>query len=326
MMSRFIGLCRREWLEHRGGFLWAPASVAAIIASALALLLIFDLLDIARINFDLNLGEAAESNSHVAIRIHGDDASIGDLVNGLLASHEWTDGELATHLAALRRIVAQPFHYVYFVVLAFVLLGTLYDDRKDRTVLFWKSVPATDAETVLSKLVAAVWVAPAATIAMILATQIFLIAVVSGLVAGHETSGLGRVWTHSGLLIGFVELLAGYLIQGLWALPLYGWLLFISAAVNRGPLLWALLAPAALAGLEALVGSTSAVRTFIQDHIAFRALPRAHFGDGEALGRSTPGLGDAMGLFATADLWVGIAIGAAFLAGAIGLRQRKNEI
>ncbi|MCY3792848.1 MAG: hypothetical protein OXG51_00560 [Gammaproteobacteria bacterium] len=323
-MSGFIGLCRREWLEHRGGFLWAPASVAAVIVVAVALVLIVGQLNLARVDLDLDISEAPGSNTE--IRIDGEDTSIGGLVDGWLAHHEWTDEALSTHLAALRRGVAEPFHYVYFIVLVFVLLGALYDDRKDRTVLFWKSVPVTDTETVLSKLVTAVWVAPAATIAMVLAVQVFLLTVISGLAATRETLGIWSIWANSGLFIGLVELLAGYLIQGLWALPVTGWLLFISAAVNRGPFLWALFAPAALLVLEALVGLTSAVRDFIHDHLAFRALPRARPSDEDALEHGVTGLGDSIGLLVTVELWMGIAVGAAFLAGAVHLRRTKNEI
>ena len=324
MMSGFIGLCRREWLEHRGGFLWAPASVAAVIVVAVALVLIVGQLNLARVDLDLDISEAPGSNTE--IRIDGEDTSIGVLVEGWLAHHEWTDEALSTHLAALRRGVAEPFHYVYFIVLVFVLLGALYDDRKDRTVLFWKSVPVTDTETVLSKLVTAVWVAPAATIAMVLAVQVFLLTVISGLAATRETLSIWSIWANSGLFIGLVELLAGYLIQGLWALPVTGWLLFISAAVNRGPFLWALFAPAALLVLEALVGLTSAVRDFIHDHLAFRALPRARPSDEDALEHGATGLGDSIGLLVTVELWMGIAVGAAFLAGAVHLRRTKNEI
>ena len=233
MMSGFIGLCRREWLEHRGGFLWAPASVAAVIVVAVVLVLIVGQLDLARVDLDLDLSEAAGSDS--VIRIEGEDSSILDLVDGWLANHEWTDDELSAHLAALRRGVAEPFHYVYFIVLVFVLLGALYDDRKDRTVLFWKSVPVTDTETVLSKLITAVWLAPAATIAMVLAVQVFLLTVISGFAATHETLSIWPIWANSGLVIGLVELLAGYLIQGLWALPVTGWLLFISAPSAAAP-------------------------------------------------------------------------------------------
>ena len=123
-----------------------------------------------------------------------------------------------------------------------------------------------------------------------------------------------------------VELLAGYLIQGLWALPVTGWLLFISAAVSRGPFLWALFAPAALVVLEALVGLTSAVRDFIHDHLAFRALPRARPGDEDALEHSATGLGDSIGLFVTVGL-VGWASPSAppFLAGAVHLRRTKKR-
>lgn len=322
-MNSFIGLCRREWLEHRGGFLWAPASVAAVIVAAVVLVLMIGQLDMARVDLDLDLSEAAGSD--VELRIEGEDTSILDLVDGWLANHEWTDEELSAHLSGLLRGVGEPFHYVYFIVLVFVLLGALHDDRKDRTVLFWKSMPVTDAETVLSKLVTAVWVAPAATIAMILAVQVFLLTAISGMAATQETLSIWRIWANSGLFIGLIELLAGYLIQGLWALPLYGWLLFISAAANRLPFLWALLAPAALVALEALVGLTSAARNFIHDHLGFRALPRGHGGE-DTLVHASTGLGDSIGLFATFELWAGIVVGCAFLAGAVHLRRTRNEI
>ena len=322
-MNSFIGLCRREWLEHRGGFLWAPASVAAVIVVAVVLVLMIGQLDMARVDLDLDLSEAAGSDMEV--RIEGEDTSILDLVNVWLTTHEWTDQALSAHLSGLLRGIAEPFHYVYFIVLVFVLLGALHDDRKDRTVLFWKSMPVTDAETVLSKLVTAVWVAPAATIAMILAVQVFLLTVISGLAATRETLSIWPIWANSGLFIGLVELLVGYLIQGLWAFPLYGWLLFVSAAVNRLPFLWALLAPAALVALEALVGLTSATRSFIHDHLGFRALPRGHGDDNTPVNAST-GLADSISLFTTAELWAGIAVGAAFLAGAVHLRRTRNEI
>ena len=135
-MNSFIGLCRREWLEHRGGFLWAPASVAAVIVVAVVLVLIVGQLDMARVDLDLDLSEAAGSD--VEVRIDGEDTSILDLVNVWLTTQEWTDEELSAHLSGLLRGVAEPFHYVYFIVLVFVLLGALHDDRKDRTVLFWK--------------------------------------------------------------------------------------------------------------------------------------------------------------------------------------------
>ena len=322
-MNSFIGLCRREWLEHRGGFLWAPASVAAIIAVAVMLVLVIGQLNLDRVNLDLDVNDAAGSD--VEIRIDGKDTSIMDLINGWLSNHQWSEEELSAHLAGLLRGVAEPFHYVYFIVLAFVLLSALHDDRKDRTVLFWKSMPVTDAETVLSKLVTAVWMAPAATIAMIFAVQVFLLTVISGLVATRETLSIWPIWANSGLFIGLVELLVGYLVQGLWALPLYGWLLFISAAVNRLPLLWALFAPTALVALEALVGLTSAARDFIRDHLAFRALPRGH-GDDNILVHASTGLADSISLFATVELWAGIAVGAALLAGTVHLRRTRNEI
>jgi ABC-2 type transport system permease protein len=191
----------------------------------------------------------------------------------------------------------------------------LYDERKDRSVLFWKSMPVGDAETVLAKLATAVWIAPIAAIAATVASWLVLVAAVSMRASGGEYVEWTDIWQHSGLLSGTVDLFAGYLVQGFWALPLYGWLLFVSAAVNRAPLLWATLVPGALAVAEALYTRDGLLVQLVRDHFSVSALP-----DG------VTGFGYSFGLFATARMWGAIAIGALFVGGAIVLRRRKNEI
>ena len=317
LADRMSALCRREWLEHRGGFFWAPAITAAIIAGAMALALIVGQAGAVHIDLDWSDFEGYESMGKV--QITGEDLDLSALMDGLLAGHEWSDAEIARHLRAIRFTAAEPFYFLYVIVLGLVLVGALFEDRKDRSVLFWKSIPVTDVETVVSKLITAVWIAPAAAVAMIVAVQLLLVIVISGLLIGSETLGPWRIWANSGLVIGLIELCLGFAVQGLWMLPLSGWLLLVSAASNRAPSLWALFSPLALMLLESVIGASAVVRVFVVDHLKFRALPRATDSDGGALQ-------ETVGLLATFDLWLGVAIGAAFLAGAVQLRRRRNEI
>src|SRR5690606_30056080 len=141
--SRFRLLLRREYWEHKGGFLWAPL-IAGGISLALAVM--------AAIVGVVMLNRAAAAGD---IQINGVD--LGMLTREMSPS----DAEqLALGLDwSLIMSSAWPFIVLTFVVF-FYCLGALYDDRKDRSVLFWKSLPISDAQTVLSKVASAVVVAP----------------------------------------------------------------------------------------------------------------------------------------------------------------------
>ena len=82
-----------------------------------------------------------------------------------------TDEELSSKLEALQHGIAEPFRYIFVIVAFFALIGCIYDERKDRSVLFWKSMPVSDASTVLSKIIFVLWLAPLATVAAILLAQ-----------------------------------------------------------------------------------------------------------------------------------------------------------
>ena len=119
---------------------------------------------------------------------------------------------------------------------------------------------------------------------------------------------------------------AGYFIQGFWALPVYGWLLLVSATVNKTPVLWAVLAPFVPIILERMLFGTSIIFNGIGDHLQFAALP-SFAGDGDArILPELPGLADQFALFLTADLWLGVIVGAGLLYATIYCRSRFNEI
>jgi ABC-2 type transport system permease protein len=285
-MNTWMALFKREWLEHRGGFGWAPVAMLGVLVIAVFL--------------GFTVG----------------DISAREPVQKMLEDRSWGSDELSRGLATLRHGIAKPFTLVFFGVVFFVLLGALFDDRRDRSVLFWKSVPVTDSQTVLSKLITAIWLAPVVTIAMIVAAQLFVLCVLTVLIAGSEHLSIAALWSHSGLIIGAAELVVGFVVQGFWALPLWGWLLLVSAVVTRVPVLWAVLVPVVPALLEWVLFNTSVIQQGISNHLSVRALPiQAGFG-----------LPETFALWATSDMWLGIGVGVIFLAGAVYFRRRNNEI
>jgi ABC-2 type transport system permease protein len=314
-MKRLIALVRREYWENKGALRTTPLVIGAIYIAFL-LMSIF-------------------TTAHF-------------------------DNEMYTFREAIRLLASQPVEIrathgyevmlgssVFFtVVLAFVmffyLLGALYDDRKDRSILFWKSLPASDTVTIASKLVTAMFVAPFIFWVIFVLTQI-----VMAIIASLMVISVGEnPWT---LFLSIVNpfkawaiLLASYLAASIWFLPLHGWLLLVSAFAPRIPLLFALLPPVIFAILQIWI---TFLKTFtlntslfglIGDWIANSpAILTAQVNDGEgmlALGIPLTAdfdhavtLANILDRLFSGQMLVGLAIAAVFLTGALWLRHRATE-
>ena len=316
-MKVWITLLRREWWEHKAGFCWTPISIAGVIG----LLAFYGLALAGNQNVAFSYSQQTQSGTDSVQRT----IEWNDSVLRLLDFAAWSGPELANYLGRLLQTLAQPFFYAHFLVALFVLLGSLHDDRRDRSVLFWKSMPVSDLQTVGSKLLLVVGLAPLVSIAAILATQILVLALVSSFAAWQGVAGVSRLWSPTMLGTGALELLIGYAIQGLWSLPIYGWLLLVSATVTRMPFVWAVLAPLAATMLEGLFLRSDHLSSWISSHLQFAALPRA-----PALASTAAptgiGLQEQLALLATPDLWFGVAIAAVLLAGAWHFRRRNNDL
>lgn len=250
--------------------------------------------------------------------------------------------ELTQHLNADQLRVVAPMllggigsglFVIMLLYTTWYLLDCLYADRKDRSVLFWKSLPVTDTETVLSKLAMALLVIP---------LVYFVIADITALGASFILSVRGgspftaALW-HPGDWLD-LQLLALYsiLTAALWYLPFSGWLLLMSAWAKRGVTLWALLAPLVACFVEIkLFGSRYLYAAITSQMANYR--PSAFHGEGNFTRRTlidgdtvrTPGVItefiNPVGFLTNPQMWIGVAIGAAMVAGAIYLRQRHTE-
>jgi ABC-2 type transport system permease protein len=270
------------------------------------------------------------------------------------------DNELYTFREAVRLLAEQPVEFrathgyevmlgsslFFTIVLAFVvffyLLGALYDDRKDRSILFWKSLPASDTLTIASKLLAAMVLAPLIFWVVFVLTQIVMAVIASIMVLSVGENPWTLFLSVLNPLKAWSILLVSYLAASIWFLPIYGWLLLVSAFAPRIPLLFAVLPPVVFAILQIWIDF---LRTFTLDSSLFGvigewvanspAILTAQVQDGRgtlALGAPvTADFDHAVTLVNILDrlfslhMLVGLGVAAVFLAGALWLRRRATD-
>ena len=314
-MNRLKALLRREFWENKGSFRTTPMVIGGIYIAFL-LMSIF-------------------TTTHI-------------------------DSELYTFREAIRVMADQPeelrrmviyqvmlgssvlFTVVMSFVIFFYLLGSLYDDRKDRSILFWKSLPASDTLTVASKLLAAMIVIPAFFLLTLIVTHVIMAIIGSLMVLSVD----GNPWT---LFLGLSNpfkawgmIAASWAAQSIWALPLFGWLMLVSAFAPRVPLLFATLPPLIFAVLQTWI---EFLRTFtLKNNIVgvigewlfnSPAILTVEVGDGHgeiALGvplteefDHAVNLANILDRLFSVQMLTGLVVAAVFLAAALWLRHRATE-
>jgi ABC-2 type transport system permease protein len=211
-----------------------------------------------------------------------------------------------------------------FIVGIFYSLDALYGERRDRSILFWKSLPVSDLTTVLSKFAIPVVILPLLTSVIAVVTQFVMLLLSSAVPMG---SGLGTGTDGSGMLFVHMSLMVLYhmlTVHGLWYAPIYGWLLLVSAWAPRAPFLWAFLPPFVIWGLERIAFGTSHFLAMLQYRLTGPEPSTTTARSGnlmEMISALTPAQ-----FFSTPGLWIGLAIAAAFLAAAVRLRRNREPI
>ena len=211
----------------------------------------------------------------------------------------------------------------YLLVAMFYCVETLQRERRDRSILFWKSLPVSDATTVLAKASIPFLVLPLISCAIAFVLQFLMLLVSSVVVAGSGFS-VATYWTQVSIFRGSLLLLYHVMtVHVLWAAPIYGWLLLVSAWARRVALLWAVLPPLAVGTLEKLLFNTAYFAAFI-----------GRFFTGGPEGSYAP---DTMPMdpgthltpfrfLGSPGLWIGLAVTAAFLAAAVRLRRYRDPM
>ena len=210
-----------------------------------------------------------------------------------------------------------------FVVGAFYCLDALNTERKDRSILFWKSMPVSDTATVLSKAVIPFAVMPAVALAIALAMQAMLFGT-AAIVLKAKGIDSGPLYDMLPLAPMTISLIYGVFVHALWYAPVYELLLVASVATRR-PFLWIVIPAVVVQVLEKVAFNTGHAGAFIKYRLlggmgeAFK--PDAMRDPVTSLTQLDPAR-----FFSSLGLWLGLIAAAVFLFIAIRMRRKQEPL
>jgi len=207
----------------------------------------------------------------------------------------------------------------------FYCLDALYGERRERSILFWKSLPVSDRTAVLSKTSVPLVVVPLVTFVTIIATQLVMLIWTSVLLI---TKGMSpaSTWTYVPLPQNSLVLFYGLVAIALWYAPIFGWALLVSGWVRRAAFLWAVLPILAISIFEKITFNSSYFAAVVKDRLlgfapkAFAFEPNHDIGI-TSLVQLTPGR-----YLSTPGLWLGLLFAALCIAAAIRLRRYRGPL
>ena len=304
MITHQLALLKREIWEHRSIYI-TPLAIAVIVSLGVLAMLMFA------------SGFAAELDVAIfgAQNIAGD-AERKAVLTGFFLGTSWV------------------FIIALMILTVFYSLDSLYAERKDKSILFWRSLPVTDAETVISKLITAIIVIPAATVLGIIATHLVNLIVTSIWVSMKGADAGMLIWGSVALLDNWAAAFIVVLASGVWMSPFIGWFLLVSAYTKRSPLLMAFM-PLILIGL--LEGIILRTHVFAENVLGrgdglpiFRAVDIERFFDEEQwrVGEGATSLLqhlDIVQFLTSPSMWAGLVVCGLLCTGAIYVRLYRDE-
>jgi ABC-2 type transport system permease protein len=235
-----------------------------------------------------------------------------------------------TDLTQRRAVLEEPYTFAMFLIMgaAFVVgifysLDALHGERRDRSILFWKSLPVSDLTTVLSKASVPLVILPLFSFALTVATQLIMLLLGSAVLLASGLSA-APLWTRVPLFQMWMMLLYHLVaVHMIWYAPIYCWMLLVSAWARRVAFLWAILPPLAIGIVEKLAFNTKHFASMMQYRFSggpeavgmpgsLKIDPMTHLTPGHFL--SSPGL------------WTGLIVAAIFLAVTVRLRRYQGPI
>lgn len=238
---------------------------------------------------------------------------------------------LALDPAKQRNVVVMPYGIVAsmiiltgFIVGVFYCLDALNSERRDRSILFWKSLPVSDLTTVLSKASIPLAVLPLLSFAVALAAQWIMLLLSTAVLLGSGVSP-ATLWTRLPLFQMSLVMFYGLTVHALWYAPIYAWVLLVSAWARRATLLWAILPFFAIFVIEKLAFGTSYWASMLKYRV-LGAMAEAFAVDPRKTAITRLSELDPVRFLSSPGLWTGLAFTAAFLAAAVRLRRYREPI
>jgi len=220
------------------------------------------------------------------------------------------------------------------ILTVFYCLDALYAERKNKSILFWRSLPVTDAETVVSKLLVALLAIPLITFAAIVVAHLVNLLITSIFVSIEGGSSMLLIWRSAPLFDVWAAVLIILLAFPIWFSPLIGWFLFVSAWTKRSPLLTAFLPLVLVPMLEYFILRThfigDAIESRFNQQPLFGGLDPERFFDEEQIRHSMEGISMLsiidVGEFLTSPaMWGGVIVCGLLCTAAIYVRRYRDE-
>ena len=306
MIQRQVALMRRELWEHRAIYI-VPLVIAGLITLGSI------------------TGQVAVSTADQAVDI------------ALLGATNLGENERAAAINVLMIVVSSLFFLVMGVLTVFYALDSLYAERKDKSILFWRSLPVTDAESVVSKLLTAVLVIPLITFVLISITHVLVLIISSVWVAVRGANAWHLIWQAAPLFDNWLATLIVLLSVSIWMSPFVGWFLFVSAFTKRSPFLTAFLPLVVIPMLEKIVFDSTLFIEMLTARAPFAGpifnVSSSGFpfdDEAELMSRAHDGVSplefiDVGGFLTSFEVWLGIAVCGVFSFAAIYVRRYRDE-
>lgn len=320
-IGKIPALFKREYLDQRTGLITMPMVVAGLTLLALILGLI---------TAEYQLGDEVTLDlGKVTVTLDGEVFTEADLAEEL-------DGRKLPEMISKAFTGAISFGILLILpfVVFFSLLGTLYDDRKERSYLFWKSMPISDTKEVLTKFGFNVFAGPLVLFAWGLALSIVAMAIVTPFIWAHGGSAFDLLWAPAPFLSMWFGAAGTYWVLALWILPILAWLILASAFAPKKPLIFAVVPIIAIVVAESIIrtGDSVFLEAIGSRFVEFGYIMEDVFDHANRMRRNDFQVnllrpGDAwaalVASLASFKFWIGQLFTGAFLAGAIYLRRYK---
>ena len=322
-MKTMTWLIRREFWEHKGMFFWAPLVVSAALTLFLSATMMY---------------AAGKHGLPTRVTVDGTVQTVPQIVAAMTVDDKI---KLSDALVAGAMLVSGPIFVMLCVTLFFYCLGAMFDERRDRSILFWKSLPVSDSMTVASKVATALLLAPLITFAFAFVTSFVLTLVACSVAAWAGLNVFGLVLGNGDLYLAPLRMLATLPVYILWALPTVGWLVMVSSWARSKVFLWAVGAPLLALGIVKWANHLYQLNIDV-DWIAHNVLARGLLGLVPGIWFPLEQVPSAMLVsdhavsigsvftqswmtMASPSAWIGGAVGVAMLAVAVRLRRWRDE-
>ena len=300
MMTVLFTMIRKEIQEHKLAFIYAPFIVALVLCAVI-------------ISVYLGLTDIQTTNFSFSTDVYDEKYKEGML----LASPEAKTAVIRAGLVVLGLPILLT---VGFGLLAYSL-STFADERKDRSLIFWRSLPVSDLTTVMSKLVFIVVIIPLLVLPNLILLQLVASLSVSIYFVSNDIVPFGYVWT-SYFISDWFRIIFSLWAQALWSLPIFLWLM-LSGTYFKKPVIGAVVPLVALVVLEGIIFKANNVQEFIENRLGFWS--RADSFPIQYEEARVVDITDVYLMITTQAFWIGMIASAVLVAGIVFTRSTNND-